>query len=179
MRTVKKVALVAAATLCISVIYFAIPIVGQDWSILLFLPSMQKEEIARTQSTNVVERLPLYTKEELAQIRGIAVNPGDPGTLYFPPGIESFDQLPICTQVADDSATAADEHQQAYEQGLADGSHARGAQSRVLQCRIGIDEPGSFRMTPEEYEKWWLENGKPIAPDPITDHPDGPLYNQP
>jgi hypothetical protein len=186
MQTMNKA--VVVVLLCIGGISLAVPIVAQDGSGRMFLPFMKveapagggavvkSENLASFMGENMrppadIVRLPLYTEEDLTQVRGLPVNPGDPDTFYLPPGIPSLDQLPICPLRTEDDPTTPEvnEGYEEYLRTLYDGTAERNSQSRVVLCRIGLDLEGGVSMPPDEFHKWWLENGQPISPDPRTE----------
>lgn len=174
MHTVKKLVVAVVASLGLSGVYFAVPIVAQDLPGWLRLPFMQVEKLAGEFKVQTVyrgygiEREGPYSEEELAQVRGLPINPGDPDTLYLPPGIATLEQLPLCREVKNDPSTAVNEAYEAYLTGLYDGTHARNAHARLVKCRVDLDAESGFPLPAEEYEKWRRNMGRPRVAGPIT-----------
>jgi hypothetical protein len=99
-------------------------------------------------------------------MHGSPINAADPGTLYYPPGVATFEELPPCEpSTVDDPATEIDEAQAEHEQWMRDGTYQRNAAVRVVVCRF-IPEPSSgISMTVAEYDRWWAEqHATPSAP---------------
>jgi hypothetical protein len=89
--------------------------------------------------------LPTYTVDELEALRGSPLDPSSPNTLYYPPNVNSFEELPPCVHVSvDDPTTKINEDQIEHERRKRDGTSYRNLLARVVSCRVVPQETSNI-----------------------------------
>src|SRR5215207_487927 len=123
-------------------------LVGNFWALPLIAPDAVQTDayyVARPELPILEEivRLPLYTEEELKALRGLPLSPDSDSeydTLYLPPGVARYEDLPPCEpRDVDDPATTTNETLQAAKVRAKSGVDARNIQLLVVDCRTVIE----------------------------------------